>query len=146
MHLLLPLAALLGIEVDAITERIRNAAIINTVIALLVLIALTFLLVAGYIALADALSPVLAALIMAGGALVLALAVYLGSRIGEGRRHREVVEKRRSSETSAFITTAAITALPVILRSPALRTLGIPAGLLAGAYFLMTRDKKPLDD
>lgn len=146
MHFLLPLAALLGIEVEAITERVRRVAIINMVIAVLGLIALTFLLIAGYIALAEALTPLYAALIMAAGALVLALAVYLGSRIGENHRRREIADKRRASETSAFVTTAAVTALPVILKSPALRTIGIPLAVLGATYFLMTRGRHKPED
>jgi hypothetical protein len=67
---------------------------------------------------------------------VLALAVYLGTRVGEGRRRREVAEKRRSTETSAFVTTAALTALPVMLKSPLARTLMLPAAAIA-AYLLV---------
>ena len=83
--------------------------------------------------------PIIAALIIAGGALVLALAVYLGTQIGEGARRRRIAERRRSSETGAFVTTAALTALPVILKSPTLRTVGIPLAALA-AFMLLGRN------
>jgi ABC-type Na+ efflux pump permease subunit len=145
MNLLVPLAALLGIEVEAITERVRNTIILNAIMVVLGLAGVAFLVAAGYIALADWLGPLYAALIFAGSFLVLALAVYLGSRIGEGRRRREIAEKRRSTETSAFVTTAAITALPVMLRSPTLRTLGLPAAAIA-AYLLLRGDGKRSDD
>jgi uncharacterized membrane protein len=136
MHLLAPLAALLGIEVEAITERVRNAIIINAVMIGLALVGVSFLLVAGFFALAELYGVIYAALILAAVFLVLALAVYLGTRIGESRRRREVASKRRSSETSAFVTTAALTALPVILRSPLARTIGLPAAAIA-AYLLV---------
>ncbi|SEQ08020.1 hypothetical protein SAMN05428969_1865 [Devosia sp. YR412] len=137
MNLLVPLAALLGIEFDSITERVRNAVILNAVMALFGLLGLVFLLVAGFLAVAEQLGGIYAALIFGGGFLLLTLAVYLGSLIGKGRRRHEVAEKRRSSETSAFVTTAAITALPVLLKSPLVLKLGLPAAAIAA--FLLTR-------
>lgn len=138
MHLLVPLAALLGIEVDAITARIRNTIIVNVVMLGLALVGVAFLLVAGFLALAELYGPIYAALILAGLFLVLALAVYLGTRIGERRHRRQVTEKRRSTETSAFVTTAALTALPVMLKSPMGRALALPAAAIA-AYLLVRK-------
>jgi hypothetical protein len=145
MNFLVPLAALLGIEVNSITERVRNTIIVNALIVVFGLAGVSFLVAAGFIALAQALGPIYAALILAGAFLALALAVYLGSQIGEGRRRRELAEKRRSTETSAFVTTAAITALPVLVRSPMLRTLGLPAAAVA-AYLLMRGGSDKSDD
>lgn len=139
MNLLAPLAGLLGIEVEAITERVRNAVIVNAVMIVLGLVGLGFLLAAGYLALAAELGGIYAALIFAGGFLLLALAVYLGARIAEGRHKRELATRRRSSETGAFVTTAALTALPVLLKSPAVRTIGIPAAAIA-AFLLLRRE------
>ncbi|MDB5613157.1 MAG: hypothetical protein JWQ22_810 [Devosia sp.] len=136
MNLLVPLAALLGFEIESITERVRNAIILNAIIVVFAAIGAFFLVAAGFFALADVLGVIYAALIFAAGFLVLALAVYLGSLIGKGRHKRKVAEKRRSGETTAFVTTAAITALPVLFKSPLLRTVGIPAAALA-AFFLM---------
>ncbi|KRA50489.1 hypothetical protein [Devosia sp. Root635] len=137
MHLLAPLAALLGIEVEAITERVRNTVIVNAVMIGLALIGVSFLIAAGFFALADLYGTIYAALILAAAFLVLALAVYLGTRIGESRRRRELAGKRRSSETSAFVTTAALTALPVVLKSPLARTIALPA--VAFAAYLLVR-------
>lgn len=138
MHLLVPLAALLGIEVEAITDRVKTVVILNAVMITLALLGVIFLVVAGFLALADILGPIYAALILGGVFLLLALAVYLGSRIGESWRKREIATKRRSSETSAFVTTAALTALPVLLKSPLVRTLGLPAAAIAA--FLLVRN------
>lgn len=144
MHLLLPLAALLGIEVEAITDRVKSTIIINAVMVVFGLAGLSFLVAAGFLALADLVGAIYAALILAGFFLLLALAVYLGSRIGESRRRRELADKRRSSETSAFVTTAALTALPVLLKSPLLRTIGIPAAAIAA--FLLVRNSGDNDE
>lgn len=144
MQLLVSLAALLGLEVGAITDRVKNAIIINAVMIVFALVGVTFLIVAGFLALADLVGAIYAALIVAGTFLVLALAVYLGSRIGEGRHKREVANKRRSSETSAFVTTAALTALPVLLKSPLVRTLGLPAAAIAA--FLLVRNADDRND
>lgn len=137
MNFLLPLASLLGLEVDQVTGRIKRAVIANTIIIVLGLLGAGFLVAAGYIALAQQLGSLYAALIFAGAFLLLALAVYAGTRIGEGRRKRELLQKRRSSEAGAFMTTAAMAALPMLLRSPLLRTLGLPAAAIA-AYLLVT--------
>jgi O-antigen/teichoic acid export membrane protein len=146
MHLLVPLAGLLGIEVEAITDRFKKLAIINTVIAILGAIALVFLLIAAFLALSDALSPIYAALIIAGAALVLAVAVYFGTQIGEGERRRRIAERRRSTETSAFVTTAALTALPLVLKSPAMRTIGIPLAAIAAFLLLGRRGSERADE
>lgn len=145
MHLLVPLAALLGIEVESITARIRNTIIVNMVMLGLALIGAVFLLVAGFLALADLYGAIYAALIIAGVVLVLALAVYLGTRIGENRHRRQVADKRKSTETSAFVTTAALTALPVVLRSPMGRAIALPAAALA-AYLLVRKSNEPKED
>lgn len=145
MNLLVPLAGLLGIEMQSITERVRNAVILNAAIAILTIAGLVFLLIAGFLALADVLGPVYAALVFAAAFLVLALAVYLGSLIGKSRNRRAVVEKRRSAEASAFVTTAAVTALPALLKSPSLRTVGVPAAALA-AFLLLRRGGKTSHD
>lgn len=145
MNFLGPLASLLGLEVDHLTGRIKRAVIINAIIIVLGLLGAGFLVAAGYIALAQEVGPLYASLIFAGGFLLLALAVYAGARIGEGRRKRELVQKRRSSEAGAFMTTAAMAALPMLLRSPLLRTLGLPAAAIA-AYLIVTNGGGSDDD
>jgi hypothetical protein len=145
MHLLVPLAALFGIEVEAITHRIRNTIIINVVMIGLGLVGVSFLVAAGFFALAELYGAIYAALIMAAVFILLALAVYLGTRIGEARHRREAATKRRSTETSALVTTAALTALPVVLRSPLGRALALPAAAIA-AYFVVRNHGEPKDE
>lgn len=145
MHLVASLAALLGIELEAITERVRNTIIINAVMAVLTFVGLCFLLAAGFFVLADLYGAIFAALILAGVFLALALIVYLAGRIAQSRRRRIVVERRRSSEAGAFVTTAALTALPALLRSPAVRTIGLPAAAVA-AFLLLRGGSRPRKD
>jgi len=138
MHFLMPLAALLGFEVEAITDRVKRTILLNGLMALFGLVGAIFLLVAAYVALADWLSPLYAALIIAGVFLLAALSVYVSNQIAAGRAKREALTKKRSNETSAFVTTAAITALPALLKSPMVRRFGLPAAALAA--FLLVRN------
>jgi len=136
MNLLMPLASLLGFEARGMVSRLRSLAVVYTIVALLCLLGLGFLIAAGFMALADIVGALNAALILGGTFLLLALAVYLGSRIGEGRHRRRLAEKRRSGEAGAFLTTAALTALPMLMRSPLIVRLGLPAAALATLVLL----------
>ena len=138
MHFLMPLAALLGFEVEAITNRVKRTILLNGLMALFGVVGAIFLLVAAYVALADWLSPLYAALIIAGVFLLAALSVYVSNQIAAGRAKREALTKKRSNETSAFVTTAALTALPALLKSPMVRRFGLPAAALAA--FLLVRN------
>ena len=138
MHFLMPLAALLGFEVEAITDRVKRTILLNGLMALFGVVGAIFLLVAAYLALADWLSPLYAALIIAGVFVLAALSVYVSNQIAAGRAKREALTKKRSNETSAFVTTAALTALPALLKSPMVRRFGLPAAALAA--FLLVRN------
>lgn len=141
MGLLAPLAALLGLEVGGAVNRAKAAFVVYGLMAVFFFGAVVFLLAAGYMALADVLSPIPAALIFASVFLLLTLALYLGSLIGRRRMEREAAEKRRSSETGAFFTTAAITALPMLAKSPLLLRLGLPAAAIAAITLLRSNNK-----
>lgn len=140
MQFLIPLAGLLGIEIETITERVKTAIILYAVIVLCGAIGFSFILIAGFFALAEVVGPVFSGLIFAAVFVAVALVVLLIMRMSEGKRQRLAEEKRRTTETSAFVTTAAMTALPVLLRSPAVRTFGLPAAALA-AFLLMRNGK-----
>ena len=135
MGLLAPLAALLGIETDALIDKARRQAIVLAVVALFSLIAIAFLLVALYFWLSTVWSPMIAALAIAGGAIVIALLVYGISRMTEGSKKAKEADRRRANETTALITTAALTALPMLFRSPAARTIALPLAAVAAAAF-----------
>lgn len=143
MGLLAPLAALLGLEVESMAARAKTTALIYGLMGICLLIAVGFLLAAGYMALAELVGPILSALIIAGIFLLLALAAYLGSLAGRSRHQRKAAERRRSSETGAFMTTAALTALPLLARAPVALKLGLPAAAIAA--FALIRDGRDKD-
>lgn len=145
MGLLAPLAALLGLEVEGIADRAKSTAIVYGLVGLFSLVAAGFLLAAGHMALSEVVGAIYSALIIAGIFLFLALAVYFGSRIGYARRQRELADRRRANETSALLTTAAITAIPMLARSPLLR-FGLPAAAIAAFALLRDRDDDDHDD
>ena len=144
MPLLGPLAALLGIEIEAITDRVRTLMIVYAVIAVLALTGAAFLLIAAYLGLAQQIGAIYSALAIAAIMLLVAGAVLIGVRMSESRRRREIALRRRSSEAGAFATTAALTALPAVVSSPSLRLLAIPA--VAVAAFLFVRSARKGDD
>jgi hypothetical protein len=144
MHLLLPLASLLGLEAEDLLDRLRQNVMAWAAMAFLLLVAVTFLLVAANVALGEWIGPVLAPLLIGGVALLLALLIYLVLRLRHGMRRRRDTQRRHAAERSAVMTTAAITAVPMLLKSPLLRTVGIPlGGALAAAYFLTRRSRRP---
>ena len=126
MNLLVPLASLLGLEVNSLLDQIKRSAAVTVTVVLLGLIALAFLLVAGHLALAESVGPIVAALIIAAGALLLALVVAGMRWVIETQRKRQHAERRRSTETTALVTTAALTALPLVFKSPLVRSIGLP--------------------
>lgn len=130
MGLIAPLAALFGLELESVAARARAAAILYGLMALFLLAAAVFITIAGYLALADLFSPIIAALILGGVFLLIALALYLGTLLGKGQKKRDLTERRKSNESAAFLTTAALTALPVFLKSPLIVKLGLPAAAI----------------
>ena len=136
MNFLVPLAALLGFEAESLKERIRRTLVGNAVMLALAVVGVAFLLAAGFFALADIVGPIYSALIFSAVFLLCALAVHLSMRASAARESRAAAAKRRSSETGAFVTTAALTALPVLLRSPIVRTLGLPAAAIAALFLI----------
>ncbi len=118
-------------------ERMQRNAMVWSAIALFLVIALVFLLVAAHTGLTYWVGPVWAPLIIAGAALIVAAIVYIVARIAHDIAHRREAQRREAAESTALITTAAITALPMLLNSPLMKTIGLPlGGALAAAFFL----------
>jgi small neutral amino acid transporter SnatA (MarC family) len=139
MHLLLPLASILGIEVEDLLERFKQNAIAWSAIAFFALVGAVFLLVALHTAMVDWLGSIWGPLAIAGGALLIALAIYVGVRIAANIvAHREA-QRRHSAEKTALVTTAAITAVPMLLKSPIMKTIGIPVGGALAALYLLSK-------
>lgn len=137
MHLLALAASVLGIEVDELLEHFKKNAMAWSAVALFALIALVFVLVALHAWFTLMWGPIVAPLLIAAGALVIALAVYAVIAITDGIAKRRAAERRNSAEKTALVTTAALTALPLVLKSDLMKKVGIPiGGALAAAYLL----------
>jgi len=139
MNLLLPLASLLGIEVEDLLDRIKQNAIAWSAMAFFALIGVVFLLVALYTGMVDWLGPIWGPLAIAGGALVVALGIFIGIRIAAGIAARRETERRHSAEKTALVTTAAITAFPMLLKSPLMKQIGLPVGGALAALYLLSK-------
>jgi hypothetical protein len=139
LAILAPLASLLGIETEALLERFRRQALLWSTVGILLAIGFVFLLIAANAALALSFGPVVAPLILAGSALLLALVIYLIALIVASMAKRREAERQRSAETTALVTTAAVAALPMLMKSPLFRKLAIPAGGVLAAAYLLTR-------
>ena len=146
MNLLLPLASLLGIEVEDLLDRIKQNAIAWSAMAFFALIGVVFLLVALYTGMVDWLGPIWGPLAIAGGALVVALAIFIGIRIAAGIAARREAERRHSAEKTALVTTAAITAVPMLLKSPLMKQIGLPVGGALAALYLLSKPGGHKDD
>lgn len=139
LSLLYPIASLLGIEVGELVERAKKNGILWGAIALCSAVAFVFLLVAAYTATLMWLGPIWAPLFLAGISTLIALAIYAVSRVTAEIAHRREVERRRAAETTALVTTAAVTALPMLLRSPLMKQVGIPLGGALAALFVLSK-------
>jgi hypothetical protein len=139
MHLLLPLASILGIEVEDLIARIRQNAIAWSAIAFFAAIGVIFLLVTLYTGMVDWLGSIWGPLAIAGTALLVALAIYVGVRISANIVATREAQRRHAAEKTALVTTAAITAVPMLLKSPIMRTIGIPVGGALAALYLLSK-------
>jgi hypothetical protein len=139
MHLLLPLASILGIEVEDLLERFKQNALAWSAIAFFALVGVVFLLVALYTGMVDWLGPIWAPLAIAGGALVIALGIYIGIRVSANIVAQREAQRRHSAEKTALVTTAAITALPMLLKMPIMKQIGLPVGGALAALYLLSK-------
>lgn len=137
MQFLLPIASLLGIEVEELVERFKQNAMAFSAVAIFLVVGAVFLLVALNAWLATIWGPIIAPLAIAIAALLIGLVIYGIQAMNEAAAKRRELERQRSTEKTALVTTAAITALPMLLKSDLMRKVGIPiGGALAAAYLL----------
>ena len=137
MHLLALAASVLGIEVDELLEHVKKNAMAWSAVALFALIALVFCLVALNVWFTLMWGPIIAPLLIAAGALVIALGIYAAIAIADSIAKKQAAQRRNAAEKTALVTTAALTALPLVLKSDLMKKVGIPiGGALAAAYLL----------
>lgn len=139
LALLGPLGALLGIEATSFKDRLKRQAVLWGTLGVLGVIAIAFVLVAINTALTYAVGPIIAPLLVAGAALLIGIVVFLISHFRETVEAHNDAEKKRRAEMTALVTTAAITALPLIL--PTLKRIGVPAGGAAAAVYSLLQSK-----
>ena len=139
LALLGPLGALLGLEAASIKDKFKRQAVLWGTLGALGLIAVVFVLVAINTALTYAVGPIVAPLIIAGAALLIGIVVFLVFHFRETVEAHNDAEKKRRAEVTALITTAAITAIPLIL--PTLKKVGVPAGGVAAAAYSLLNSK-----
>jgi len=139
LAVLTPLLSLLGVEASSMTANLKRKAILWGLIGALGLVFLSLLLVAADSALAYAVGPVIAPLIIAVAAALIALAIYLVALLQDNIAARRDAERKKSAEMTALITTAIITAVPLILRSPLFKEIGLPAGAALASALMMRK-------
>jgi uncharacterized integral membrane protein len=146
LALLYPIASLLGIEAGELVERVKKNSALWGAIALFGAIALVFGLIAAHTSLAFWVGPVYAPLIIAAASALIALAIYLVSHVIAEIAHRREVQRRRSAETTALVTTATVTALPLLMKSPLMKQIGLPIGGALAALYLLSKAGVKNDD
>src|SRR4051812_30037854 len=123
LAILAPLLSLAGLEAGELTGRLKRQAIVWGLMAAFGIVGVAFLCVALNAALTIAVGPVVAPLIIAVAAVLLAIIVFLAAQLIEHAEARRLAEKKRTTEITSLITTAAIAAVPLILRSPLMKDL-----------------------
>lgn len=141
MLLLGPLAALLGIELDAFIGKLKRSAIAYAAVAVCGLVCVIFLLIAVHIGLSILVGPLWAALIIAVSAAAIGAATALWLQAAERARQRREEERRRAAQATALASTAAAGALPLMRKSPWLAAALVPAGAAAGYLWYRYRNK-----
>lgn len=139
MHLLALAASVLGIEVDELLEHFKRNAMAWSAVALFSLIGCAFLLVALNAWLTFLWGPIVAPLAIGGAATVIAVAIWAALTISDNIARRRAAQRRNSAEKTALVTTAALTALPLVLKSDIMRKVGIPVGGALAAAFLLAK-------
>ncbi|WP_105385933.1 hypothetical protein [Neorhizobium alkalisoli] len=129
------LASLAAIDIAAFMSRFRRNAILYGFALLFLLTAYALAIAALAVYLGGLWGLPTALLVVAGGALVLALFMYVAvvtANRAEARRKREVAA---ANSSKALMATAALSALPLVIKSRPLLFVSVAAGL----GFLLTR-------
>lgn len=142
LKLLTPLLTSLAAgEVGLAINRAKRSAIFLSIIGVLGAIGVIFLAVAAYIALAERYGELRASLYLGGGAIGLAVVLFIIMKISEAiirKRQRE----RAKVDSSALLTVAALAFAPMVLRSRALTMLAVPIIAFGGLSLLGKKQKR----
>lgn len=123
------LASLLAVDIHAFTKRIRRNAVLYAIAGFFMLTAYAAGVTALGIYLATMMDPAAAAAVVAFAAFIVALiffcAVMISNRAEEKRRRQAAA----ANSGKAMMLTAAMTALPMVIRSKPLAAVAIAGGL-----------------
>lgn len=135
------LASLAAMDVAAISHRVKRNAVVYAFILLFVLTAYVLGIAALAVYLAQGWGMPVALIAVAGGALVLALIIYLWSVIAARAEERRRREAAAANSQKTLMLTAALSALPMVMKS---RTL-LLAAAAGGLGYLLLKGGKPTD-
>lgn len=134
-------SAVIGSEVAALTTRAKRNGIFYTLIAFAVLVMVVFLLIAAYFALAVRFGLIHSALLIAAVSAIFAVAAFAVNKLLERAERRRLEQRRAAIDINAALTTAAVAAVPALLKRP-LISVAVPVAALL-AVTLLSRTKKP---
>lgn len=137
MSLLMPLASLFGVEASHLSERLKRGAVFYGTVGGFVLIGIVFLLASLNAWLTTLWGPVVAPLAIGLGGLVVAGLIYLVMRIAGNATQRRIQSQKHRLERTALLTTAAVSAMPLLLKSGLMRNIGLPVGSALAALYLL---------
>lgn len=141
LKLLAPVVATLaGDELKLLTGRAKRAAIFAIAVAIFGLIAIVFLCVAAFLALSESYSGPVAALILSGLALIVALLILAVLKIQAAAEEKKR-KARIAADKSALMATAAIATVPSILKRPIL-AVALPLAGIALVSLLSDKKKR----
>ncbi|MBS9722524.1 hypothetical protein JYU29_17655 [Tianweitania sp. BSSL-BM11] len=135
-------------EIGLTVERTKRAVLAYVVALLFVLLGASFLLIGGYIQLARMVGPLAAALILGVGFLVIGVIVLMAHQARARAEQRRIAEKRKSDMVSLGAT-AAIAALPSMLRGRRGKATGAAAvvtPLVLGVAYSLYQRRRNADD
>jgi len=131
-------------DIGAVVRRTRRTAIFYAVTAFFLLTAYVAGVVAGALYLAQVVGPPMAVLLIAIGALVLALMVLATLMILNRQDRKRKAATAMNDTGKALLTTVALSALPILTRSKPLMVLTAVGGL--AFLFLRPRKRSLRDD
>ncbi|EUB97956.1 hypothetical protein PMI07_000516 [Rhizobium sp. CF080] len=123
------LASLAAMDIAAFARKLKRNAMLYAFVLLFLLTAYGLAVAALAVYLAGIWGPPIALLAVAGGALLLALIFYLCVVIANASEQRRKREAAASNSSKALMMTAALTALPLLVKSRPLLLVAIVGGL-----------------
>ena len=123
------LASIAAVDVVQFLGRLRRSVVMYALVVLFALTAYAALVAAAAVAMAERFGAVGALLVVAGAATVLALVILLAMRLTARAEEKRKQEAAASGGGRALMATAALSVLPVVMKSRSLAVLAVAGGL-----------------